>query len=318
MASETREWSSHSLEPTGVKERAVEFLSKKHVLMALTLIPALVLFSIMIVVPIVWTIAASFHTISAFSPEWTFVGVENYLSILQDPTFGTVLGRSIYFAGGSVLLQLVVGTGIALLINRSFTMKSIVRAVVMLPYLIPTAIVAYLALWMLNSQWGIINQLLVQIGLIDQHIAWFGSPSLAMPAMILVNSWKFSIFVTIMVLARLQGIPEGFYEAARMAGASRIQQFRDITLPNLKGVIFIVLLLRGVWMFNKFDIIWILTAGGPINATTTAPIYAYKVAFNQYALGRSAAVSTLLFALLVVVAAIYFYKLDPSKEVRVE
>ncbi|SFL68755.1 multiple sugar transport system permease protein [Halogranum rubrum] len=318
MASETTEWTAHSTEPAGVKDTLVEFLSRKRVLMALTLLPALSLFVIMIVVPVVWTIAASFNSISAFSPEWTWVGLENYRVVLSDPQFGTVLSRSIYFATGSVLLQLVLGTGIALLINRSFKLNSVARAVVMLPYLIPTAIVAYLALWMLNSQWGIINQLLVQAGLINQHIAWLGSPELAMLIIILVNSWKFSIFVTIMVLARLQGIPTGFYEAAQMAGASRFQQFRDITLPNLKGVIFIVLLLRGVWMFNKFDIIWILTGGGPINVTTTAPIYAYKTAFNQYALGRSAAISTILFGMLSVVAALYFYRFDPSKEVRVE
>jgi len=139
-----------------------------------------------------------------------------------------------------------------------------------------------------------------------------------MLAVIVTNSWKFSIFVTIMVLARLQGIPDGFYEAASVAGATPYQQFRDITLPNIKGIIFIVLLLRGVWMFNKFDIVFVLTGGGPLSETRTIPIHAYQVAFNQFRLGRAAAISTLLFGMLIVAAIIYFKGFEPSKGVRVE
>jgi multiple sugar transport system permease protein len=175
-----------------------------------------------------------------------------------------------------------------------------------------------MALWMGNAQWGVINALLQDFGLIDEYIPWFASLDLTMLAVILTNSWKFAIFVTIMVLARLQSIPEGYYEAARMSGATTYQQFRDITLPNLKNVILIVLLLRGVWMFNKFDIIWVLTNGGPGDRTTTAPIFAYMRAFLDYSLGEAAAISTVLFSFLAVVAAIYFWYFEPHKEVRVQ
>jgi len=203
-------------------------------------------------------------------------------------------------------------------LNRQFRFKRIARAVALVPYIIPTAVLSFVALWMGNSRYGIINQLLTQAGVIHQFIPWYGSVSIPMLAVILTSSWKFSIFVTIVVLARLQGIPETLYEAAIMSGASRYRRFVDITLPNLRGVLFIVVLLRGIWMFNKYDIIYILTNGGPLNHTKVASIYAYRTAFSQYHLGRAAAVSSLLFVLLLGVALVYFHFFEPSREVRTE
>lgn len=294
------------------------FLSNRWVLAAITVIPAAILFTFVNLLPIGWAVTAGFFEVSAFSPEWAWNGIENYIFTLNDAAFWASLWRSVVFAGGSVAIQVVFGTAIALIINRDFKFAALIRALAMLPYLIPTAILGFIALWMANSQFGVINQVLVQLGLIENHIAWYGNRDLAMWAVIVTSSWKFSIFVTIMVLARLQSIPEGYYEAATVAGATWFQKFRDITLPNLKGVLFIVILLRGVWMFNKFDIIFVLTKGGPIDKTTTSAIYAYNTAFVTTALGRAAAISTLLFMILIAAALIYFYKFEPSREVRVE
>lgn len=301
-----------------VRDGTFSVLSNKWVLVALTVVPVLVLFTLVIVVPVAWTVWTSFHEIPIFSPTWQWVGLEHFTSLPQDEAFRQALFRSSLFAGGSVAFQLVTGTLLALALNRSFKYVGLVRALAMLPYLIPTAVLGFIGLWMGNSQWGIINSLLTRIGLIEAPIAWYGNPDLAMIAVILTSSWKFTIFVTIMVLARLQSIPDGYYEAAQMAGATAYQRFRDITLPNLKGVIFIVLLLRGIWMFNKFDIIWVLTEGGPGSSTTTAPIHVYQVAFDSTNLGEAAALSTALFGMLVVGAMLYFYFLSPEEEVRVE
>lgn len=303
---------------TKIKDAVYQFLSKEKVLGALTIGPAIILYIIVSLVPIGWAFAASFHEVGAFSPTWEFVGLDNYFAVIDDPKFIKSNFTGAVFAGGSVLVQVIFGVGFALVLNKEFKYNRIVRAIGLTPYLIPTVIVGFLALWMSNQQWGVINRLLLDAGMIEHGIAWFSRPDTVMPALVLTNSWKFSIFVTIMVLARLQGIPEGFYEAASMAGATPFQKFRDITLPNIKNILFIVVLLRGVWMFNKFDIIWSLTRGGPAGATTTVPVYAYNQAFQSYSLGRASAVSVLLFLLLVVAAILYFRVFKPSEEVRVE
>ena len=308
----------HRAQLRAYQQSLYEILSKRYVLIALTIVPAMLLFLFVNVIPIGWAIAGSLYEIPAFSPVWTWTGMGNYELILNNPDFWASLRRSLVFAGGSVAVQLVLGVAVALLLNRSFRGSTLVRAIMMLPYLIPTAVLGFIALWMGNSQFGIINQILVDLGLITQKFPWFGNSDTAMIAAILTSSWKFTMFVTIMVLARLQSIPDGLYEAAEVMGATSFERFRDITLPNLKGVIFIVVLLRGVWMFNKFDIIYVLTGGGPRGVTTTAPIHAYKVAFNQLTLGRAAAISTLLFVMLIGAALLYFKVLEPEQEVRVE
>lgn len=303
---------------TEFRRSVSEFLSRKEVMAAITILPALLLFLVINLGPMVWAVAAGFHEIGAFSPDWTWVALENYNALLGTEKFWTSLWRSIVFAGGSTAFQLVAGTGIALLVNRTFRFSNVVQTIVILPYMIPTAVLGFMALWIGNAQWGVLNRLLVDFGVLERSFSWFGNHSTAMIAVILVSSWKFTIFVTIFVLARLQSIPKDHYEAARVAGASTYQVFRDITLPNLKNVIFIVLLLRGIFMFNKFDIVWILTAGGPGDATTTAPIYAYEIGFQLTQLGKAAAMSTLLFMVLAATAIVYFYTLNPEEEVRVE
>ncbi|MFC7131128.1 carbohydrate ABC transporter permease [Haloferax chudinovii] len=308
----------HGSRARELRDEVFEFLSKKKVLAALTILPPMLLFTFVNLVPIVGVIGASFFSINAFSNEWQWIGVANFETLLSSNSFYDALSRSVVYAGGSVVIQVVFGTTLALLLNRSFKFVNIARTFAILPYLIPNAVIGFMALWMLNSQWGIVNQLAVQIGLTEGYVSFFGNQASAMLAAILTSSWKDSIFVTVMVLARLQAIPESFYEAAKMSGATAYQRFRDITLPNLKGVFFIVLLLRAVWMFNTFDYIWVLTQGGPRGATTTAPIYAYNVAFGTSRLGIAAAVSTVLFLVLLVAAVLYFRIFEPSAEVRAE
>ena len=299
-------------------DRLFEFLSKKRVMIFLTVVPAILLFSVITLVPMGWSFVAGFYDIPIFSPEWEFIGLQNYTEILLEPEFFQSIWKGIIFSGSTILIQLVFGIGLATLINRKFPFETVVRGIVFLPYLFPTTILGFIALWMMDSTYGVFNQILVQLGLIPQYIGWFGREEFAMFALIGTHSWKYTIFVSIMVLARLQSIPNSHYEAATVAGANLWQQFRDITLPNLKGVIFIVLLLRGVWNFNKFDIIWVLTRGGPNEATYTAPVYAYDLAFSSNQLGKAAAASSLLFLILIAVAIVYFVVLEPEQEVRVE
>jgi multiple sugar transport system permease protein len=295
-----------------------EVMSNRYVIIALTILPALALFTFVNLIPILWAVYGGFHEINPFNPQWTFIGISGFIRIITGYDFWMSVYRSLLFAGGSVTFQLLVGTGVALVINRDMKFSYISRTIVMLPYLVPTVIIGFIALWMANPNFGVINQLLTDLGFVSSPINFFSNKTFAMLSLILTSSWKFTIFVTILVLARLQGIPEGFYEAAKISGATAWQRFRDITLPNLKGVIFIVLLLRGVWMFNKFDIIFVLTGGGPIERTTTTSIFVYREAFGRLSMGGAASASTLLFIMLAGVAALYFYYLEPSQEVRTQ
>jgi multiple sugar transport system permease protein len=302
------------------RDQVENFLSHEYIMGLLTVVPAATMFTLIVLGPILWAFGAAFYSIPTLSPEWEFVGLANFREILNDPEFHSAFFTNIVFAVGTTLFNTAMGVGVALLLNRDFKFKKYIFPIGLLPYLIPTVFVSYIAIWITSQQWGILNQILLQLGIIteDSLIAWFNEPARAMGGLIFTHNWKFSFFVTILVLARLKSIPDDLYEAAETCGASLYQQFRDITLPNIKNVLFIVILLRGTWNFNKFDIIWTLTNGGPGNTTTTVPIYAYLQAFELQQLGKAAATSVFLFLFLSVIAVIYFRTAEPSKEVRVE
>jgi multiple sugar transport system permease protein len=167
----------------------------------------------------------------------------------------------------------------------------------------------------MGTNFGVINDILIRLGVISDGVAIFTNEPWALIGLVVASVWRFTLFVVVMPLARLQSIPDGYYEAAKMSGANSWQMFKDITLPQLKSIIFIVLLLRGVWMFNKFDIVWILTRGGPGDATRVYSIMAYETAFSEFHLGEASAVSVIGFFLLVGVALVYFKTLRPTEEV---
>jgi multiple sugar transport system permease protein len=296
----------------GVLSRLFE---RDGILLGLTIGPSLLLMFIAAFLPVLWALNLSFHEASALSPTWTWIGTANYVEISGSGRYWDAFRRSLFFGFGSVVLQLVIGVGTALMLSREFRGVILARAMIFLPYLIPTVVVAMVFRLMMNGQYGIINVALIDLGVLDEGIVWLGNPDIAMYSLIVMNSWKFAIFITIMVLARLQSIPQQFYEAATMNGAGPIRKFRDVTLPQIKGVILLVLLLRGIWMFNKFDVIWIATGGGPGRSTTTIPIHIYRVAFLEFDLGMAGAIAGTLFAFLGIGAVIYFAGFSPAEEV---
>jgi multiple sugar transport system permease protein len=307
----------------GGRQRLYEFLSRRRVMVAFTVVPVVLLLLLIIAFPILWAFVGSFFEINAFNPAWRWVGVDNYVTTLLPVSLsGSLFWQSVWlsvvFAASSVLIHVVVGTAFALLLNKEFRFKKAVSALVFLPFLIPTAILGFGIQFMLNANFGVVNWMLVDVGLIDSTRGWLGDPNTSMATVVLTNSWKFYSLVTIMVYARLQAIPRSHYETARTMGAGAWRQFRDITLPNLRGVLFLVVLLDGVWMLFKFDIIWILTRGGSGREVYISVIHAYTVAFRQLQLGHAAAISMLLFVIVGAAAIAYFVVLQPSREVRTE
>jgi len=303
------------------RESLEEYLSDRKIMALITVVPATLMFALIVAAPIVWSVAASFHSINALSPGWEFVGFGNYAELIGESQFWESFGYNLVWAFSTSILNTLLGTAVALLLNQDFRFKRILTPVMLFPYLVPTAFFGYIVMWITTQQWGLLNQLLIAFGIItpENVVAWFtGDPWTAMGALVGVHNWKFSIFVAILVYAKLQGISDDLYEAAIMSGATKYQQFRDITLPYIKNVLFITVLLRGLWNFNMFDLIWVATNANPIDSLVTLPVYAYKVGFQFQQLGKSNAVATTLFVVLSIVGIIYFKTAKPSREVRVE
>ncbi len=282
-----------------------------------TVVPVLILYFLIAVLPVAFAVYASFHEIFLLNPEWEFVGLENYFEVLEIDRFWESMWRGVVYMVGSTLIQLVVGLWLALALNRIVRGQKILTAIVFTAYLIPTIVVALVALQMFGSFGGVIHVLASDIlGLWGPQEYALGTHAWAMPILILIGSWKWSVFITIFALAQLRAIPNRFYEAAQVCGANRFQMFRDITFPRIAGVIAVAVLLRSIFMFNKFDIIWQLTQGGPGDATTTLPILAYRVAFTEQAYGLANALAVVMFVFLFAGAIAYFLMVNPSEEVE--
>lgn len=275
----------------------------------------LLIFFIVSLVPILFAIWMSFHQGTSIL-DTQFVGFDNYSALLDDSTFWLSVETGVTYAVYAVTIQTLFGVGIALTINESFKFNNIVRTIVLLPYLVPSVAVALVAVWMLNNQYGVINYFLQEAGVTSQPIQFFGA-EMAMHSVVWISSWKFTIFITLIILARLQSIDQELYEMAKTNGANALNRFLDVTLPHIKSTLYLVILLRTIWMFNKFDMIWLLTNGGPFQETTTMVVYAY-LKVRSLLFGRGAAISVIMFMMLLGTGIIYFKKFKPEEEVEVQ
>jgi multiple sugar transport system permease protein len=282
-----------------------------------TTAPALVFLLVIAYLPIAYAVALSFFKKTAFNPAMKWVGLDNYRFILEEPELWNAFGRSVVFTLGAVGLQLVWGLGSALLLNRAFRGLTFVRSLFVLPYLLPSIVVALVFQWLLSQEYGVVNQILMQTGVVSRPINFFGGLNTAMWSVIGMAGWQYGSFATLLILARLQAINPKLYEAAAVSGAGTLRSFWDVTLPNLRTTLIVIALLRGIWMFNKFDSIWLVTHGGPLKATETLPLYAYRLAFEEFDFGLAAAACTVMFLVLLVGAVLYFKLFDPTREIEV-
>lgn len=254
--------------------------------------PALGLLGGVALFPLLYVIYLSFHRRLLIFDISRFIGLENYRFLLQDDRFWNALQNTAYFTAVSVSAQLLLGLGIALLLNRSFRGRDWVRALVLVPWVIPTVVSARMWEWIYNPEFGILNFLL------GAKINWLGTPGLALHAAIFADVWKTTPFVVILLLAGLQIIPRELYQAARVDGAGAWAAFRRITLPLLMPVLMVALIFRMLDAWRVFDVIYVLTGGGPANTTETLSLYAYKMLFQtlQFGYGSALSVVTFLFA----------------------
>jgi len=258
------------------------------------LAPAILFASGLALLPVLATIWLSFRRQLPIFGVSEFVALENYSFLLQDARFWNALGNTAYFVVLSVSLELGLGLGFALLLHQRFPGRGLARALVLVPWAVPNVVAARFWEWILNADYGVLNYLL------GTRMNWLGDPSWALPAAILADVWKTTPFVVLLLLAGLQVIPEELYRAARIDGAAGWRLFRHITLPLLKPVILLVLLFRTMDAARVFDLIIVLTGGGPANQTETLVVYAYKLLYRtlQFGYGSAVAVATFLFILI--------------------
>lgn len=270
-------------------------------------LPAIIVIFLVILYPLIYALGMSVTNYRPTRRVTDFVGLTNYVKILTDSAFWAAMGRSLLFTVSSLSLQIVLGLALAQLLNHPrLKFKMLFRGLAITPWLIPTVSVAIIFKWMFNDLYGILNYIMVDLGILDEPYAWMSGGTTAMLILILANVWRGTPLMLTMFLAGLQGIPGDYYEAARVDGASAWYSFRKITLPLLLPVIMVSGVLRFIWTFNFYDLPWVMTQGGPADATTTTPVYAYRRAFTSYRLGEGSAISIILFIVLLIFAFIYF------------
>jgi multiple sugar transport system permease protein len=274
------------------------------------MIPALVLFGVLIVGPLIWGVSLGFFKVRLITLDRTFVGFDNFGKVWDRDLFNAIRVSLIYTIVG-LTLQIVLGVSVALLMNKKFWGRSIARSLVIFPYLFPVIVATIIWTWMLDPTFGIVNQLLLEWGMLDKTVAWLSDPAYALTAVILISTWHHFPFVVIAVLGRLQNIPSYLYDAAKADGAGAWSMFWDVTLPALRPVLIITIFLRFIWDINEYSLVVLLTGGGPAGATTNLPILIQQYAFGRQSLGQAAAIADLTFMMLVVFFMIYFWTVRP-------
>ena len=271
----------------------------------LLLFPALFILSLVFIYPIARAFWLSWFTENLgtqLKPELAYFG--NYQRMLGDGRFWQSLFNTSVFTAISVSLELVFGLGIALVLNKPFFGRGVVRTIAIIPWALPTAIMGLAWAWIFNDQYGVVNDMLSRLGLIDTGINWLGTPALAMTALIVADVWKTTPFISIILLAGLQSISQDLYEAHAMDGANPWQSFSQITLPLLMPQILIALLFRFAQSFGVFDLVQVMTGGGPAGSTETVSIYIYSTVMRYLDFGYGAALVVVTFLLLILAVGI--------------
>jgi multiple sugar transport system permease protein len=301
-------------EPPPAPRAGLRLQTRYGLLGAALIAPTVVIFCAVIAYPLLSAIYLSLFSIYTPTLQGHWVGLENYATLLSGREFWLSLMTTVIWTVGTLSLQLVGGVLVALLLNGNILFRSLARSLVLFPYFVSTVVAVLVWRWLFNDLYGVLNKLLMDVGLLDMPLDWLGVMPNAMASVILVGAWKYFPFVVIAVLARLQTIPEPLYEAARIDGAGAWSRFWDITLPQLRGVLIVVLLLRTIWDFKEFDLIYLLTGGGPIAATQTLPLLVYKESFGLNEMGRASAYAVAMMLVMLVFMVVYLRTAGRSEE----
>jgi multiple sugar transport system permease protein len=270
------------------------------------LAPAIALVLGLVLYPVAYSFWLSLHSKHAYMPIQNWVGLDNFIFFMTDyDGFWRSLWLGVIYAFGTVTLQVVVGVSAALVLNETFVGRGFIRGLTLFPYMLPTIVVVILMRWLFNDSIGVVKYLL-ESTVMTRAIVWF-APETIMVTMILVSTWTFFPFVVIGVLARLQTIDPELYAAAQIDGAGVLRRFIHVTVPQIASVLFVVVLLRFMFMFTKFDTIWLFAgAGGLGSYVRTLPIYTFVKSFGELQVGMGAALAVIMFAMMAAFVTVYF------------
>ncbi|KGQ54352.1 sugar ABC transporter permease [Gallibacterium anatis str. Avicor] len=269
-------------------------------------LPAMIVVSVLFVYPFLSSIFYSFTNKNLIMPNWKFVGFDNYIAVINDPSFWLAFFNSILWTVFSLGGQVLVGFALAMALHRIRHLQWLYKILLIIPWAFPTIVIAFSWQWILNGVYGYLPNMIVKLGLMDIAPHFLSDSTWAFISLVFINVWFGAPLIMVNVLSALQTVPQEQYEAAKIDGANAWQVFRHITLPHIKVVIGLLVVLRTVWVFNNFDIIYLITGGGPANSTMTLPIFAYNMGWGTKMLGRSSAVTVLLFIFLLLICFIYF------------
>lgn len=269
-------------------------------------LPAMIIVGALLIYPIFSSLYYSMTTKHLIRPVYDFIGLANYQDVLTDPDFFKAFLHSIVWTVASLAGQILVGFTAALCVNRVKHLKGVYRTLMIIPWAFPSIVIALSWKWILNGVSGFIPNILVEMGICQELPQFLSDSSIVFLTLVMINIWFGAPMIMLNVLSALQTIPQDQYEAAQIDGASKGQQFIHITFPHIKVVVGLLVVLRTIWIFNNFDIIYLLTGGGPADKTMTVPIYAYNMGWGTKMLGKSSAVTILLLLFLLLVCFIYF------------
>lgn len=278
----------------------------KKILPYALLSPAVLVTLAIVFLPMVQAMWMSLHDYVLFRPKnFDFVGLKNFIAALDDEVFWISFRNTVIWIGLTVPAQLLLGLGTALLLNQKFFWRPVARALIIIPWALPSVVIALMWVWIYDSNYGILNELLLRTHIIQTAIPWLARPDTALYAIIVTLTWQGFPFFAVMLLAGLQAIPSSYYEAAAIDGASTWRQFWHITLPGISGVMMTAVLLRTIWVANSIDVIFVMTGGGPGYATYTLPLYAFVKARTGLDFGYGTAIAVLFTIMLLGFVILY-------------
>ena len=272
----------------------------------LFILPVLVLLLLMFGYPLINSFVMAFQNYKLTAPNAIrFNGLANFQKLFLDPDIGLIMRNSLVYVVASVAGQFVLGMTLALALKKNFRGRGLYQAIVFLPWAFSAFVIGLIYRWSFNGEYGVVNDLLQKLGWAGEKLAWLGTPGLSLTVVVFAMIWMGVPFFAIMNLAALQSIPADVYEAADMDGCGALRRFFSITMPYIKPTVIVTILLRTIWIFNSFDLIVVITGGGPANHSQTLPSFMYTRAFSGYDFGLASALGVLLMVILAVYAVVF-------------